>query len=341
MSTATEAPQQNGQLAKIDADLGPRDILPLRELRSVLAAKLPNLERLYPPHMRAAAARLSRAIVIEVERDAQKDPKEQSLCRSSSRSLVACLFQAATLNLEIGGVLGQSYLVPYFNKELGVYEAAYQLGYRGMLTLAFRSGRVGGCTAQLAYKGDHFEVQYGTAMGIGHRPGAARGEPTHAYAVVTYKGGGLDFEVMTVPEVDEHRKKFSRQGTSRDGGRAGVWAKNFNAMALKTVLRKLLKRAPVGIDPGLLDEPEEAVAGEIAAPAEAPAPRQVAAARPVDLDRLMVVKGVSPADAASWLNREFEADHDELPPVDALSPAERQALAEYLAGLPDARAVGS
>lgn len=334
MSTTTQpVPTQpaNGQPAAL-ARIDPKTVCAVPQLRTLLSAQLPDLQRLYPAALQQAAPRLARAIVTEV----QKNPQ---LAKCTAASLISCAVQAAQLQLEIGGPLGQSYMVPYWSKDLNAFEAQFQLGYRGMVTLACRSGKVRNVTAQLVREGDEFDVVLGTAPGIHHRPGKARGATTHAYAVVQYAAGGVDVEVMTVAEIDEHRKRYSKQGTAKNGDRAGVWQSSFDAMALKTPLRKLLKRCPVGVDIDAADPLPPAD------PAEAPAalppreePRRLPPAE--DLEALAARKGVSPADAAEWLDREFGgqdgAAYDDLPPYADLPEAERRALAEWLAGLPDA-----
>lgn len=245
MSPATTAPTGSGQLV-----LTSKTVCQVPQLRTLFVKQLPELEGLYPASMKAAAARLARAVLTEVQ-------KNELLGKSTGMSLLSCAVQAATLNLEIGGPTGQSFLVPYFNNNLKVYEAQFQLGYRGMITLAYRSQRIASITAQLVREGDTFRVKYGTQAGIEHEPGKVRGVPSAAYAVVTYKGGGVDFDVMAYPEIDEHRKRYSKMGTDDKGNAKGIWRSAFDAMALKTVLRKVLKRCPIGVDlgPDETDEP--------------------------------------------------------------------------------------
>lgn len=329
MAIATTADPGNGTLARID----PKTVAAPPHLRALLSAQMPDLEKMYAPAMRTAAARLARAVVTEVS----KQPK---LAKCSALSLISCAVQAAQLQLEIGGPTGQSYMVPYWNKELNVFEAAYQLGYRGMLTLAIRSRAVTAPTVQLVRQGDLFKARYGTTMKIEHEWGEKRGDYTHAYAKITYRAGGDDFEVMTIPEIDDHRRRYSKQGTAKNGERDGIWLTSFDAMALKTPLRKLLKRCPIGVDPGLMDEPEVA---EMPALAERSTPRQLPQAVEPDLEALMAAKGMTPGEACGWLNEQFGVanGYDELPAVGDLRPGHREALTEFLSELPDAQPAGA
>jgi hypothetical protein len=160
---------------------------------------------------------------------------------------------------------------------------------------------------------------------------------------VQFKGGGCDIErPWSVAEIDDHRKKFSKQGTDKKtGARAGIWRDHFESMMLIPPLRKLLKRCPVGIDSALLDEPvvgEVSDSGEITEP-EHVAPRQINP-RPnePDLESLLVEKGVTPGEACGWLNQELghELDHEYegLPPAGELPSGHRVALIEWLSSLP-------
>lgn len=208
----------------------------LRELfteeQGRLAAMLPQKE--------AAAARLAQAVVTEFS-------KNEALWQCTGMSLFGAALQAASLNLEIGGVLGQAYLVPYNNKEKGVKEAQFQLGYKGLIVLAHRSGQLHGSPRTVSVrKGEHFKVIQGSEPRIEHDPGntpaaADCSDITHVYATIRYRNGGSDFEVMTKEDVEKHRHKFSKMPNSP------AWVKTWEAMAWKTVLRKLLKRCPMSV----------------------------------------------------------------------------------------------
>lgn len=69
-----------------------------------------------------------------------------------------------------------------------------------------------------------------------------RGNPTAVYAMFRTKDGGYGFEVMSMEDVRAHAKKFSKAYTS------GPWQTNFEEMAKKTVLKKVLKYAPLKSD---------------------------------------------------------------------------------------------
>ena len=175
-------------------------------------------------------------------------------------SVVASALQSAQLGLEPNTPLGQAYLIPYDERKLinGTWQTVrtvcnFQVGYRGLITLAFRSGELQCLDAQEVYANDEFDFEYGLNMTLKHIPATHNrkqpGEnPTHYYAVYKLKNGGQGMAVMTYEDVLEHAKKFSKTYSKKTGKFSGPWADNFDAMAKKTVLLKLMKYMPMAAD---------------------------------------------------------------------------------------------
>ena len=160
------------------------------------------------------------------------------------KSFLAALMTAAQLGMEPNTPLGQAYLIPYKNR--GVTECQFQIGYKGLIDLAYRSGEISVIQAHTVYEKDQFDYQYGLESKLLHRPCMAenRGDPVAFYAMFKTKDGGFGFEVMSIEQVREHAKKFS-QGLSSS---YSPWTTNFEEMAKKTVLKKALKYAPLKTD---------------------------------------------------------------------------------------------
>lgn len=128
----------------------------------------------------------------------------------SPQSFLGAMMQAAQLGVEPNTPLGQAYLIPYRNH--GILECQFQLGYKGLIDLAYRSGSIRDISAHVVYSGDGFEFEYGFEPKLIHKPAMTdRGTPIAYYAVYHTKDGGGNFEEM----------------------------------AKKTVLKKLLKYAPL------------------------------------------------------------------------------------------------
>lgn len=161
----------------------------------------------------------------------------------SPRSFLAAMMAAAQLGMEPNTPLGQAYLLPYNNK--GNMEVQFQLGYKGLIDLAYRSGEVEIVQAHVVYENDTFEYQYGLDPKLVHVPADTdRGDPVKVYAMFRTKSGGSGFDVMSMDDVRAHAAKYSK---AYDTG-FSPWKTNFEEMAKKTVLKKVLKYAPLKSD---------------------------------------------------------------------------------------------
>ena len=167
----------------------------------------------------------------------------QQLGSCTPSSFLGAMMSAAQLGLEPNTPLGQAYILPYKNK--GVLEAQFQLGYKGLIDLAYRSGEVEVVQAHIVYENDTFECEYGLTPKLTHVPAdSERGIAIKVYAMFKTKSGGYGFEVMSMDDVREHAKKYSKSF----GSSYSPWATNFEEMAKKTVLKKCLKYAPLKSD---------------------------------------------------------------------------------------------
>lgn len=165
------------------------------------------------------------------------------LAQTTQNSFLGAMMTAAQLGMEPNTPLGQAYLIPSRNK--GVLECQFQLGYKGLIDLAYRSGEVTTIQAQVVYENDEFEYALGLEPQLKHIPAMSnRGEPIYFYAVFKTKDGGFGFEVMSVEDVKLHAQKYSKSFN----GAYSPWKTNFEEMAKKTVLKKVLKYAPMKTD---------------------------------------------------------------------------------------------
>lgn len=158
-------------------------------------------------------------------------------------SFLGAMMSAAQLGLEPNTPLGQAYILPYQNK--GVLEAQFQLGYKGLIDLAYRSGDVEVVQAHIVYENDTFECEYGLEPKLTHIPADSnRGNPVNVYAMFKTKSGGYGFEVASIEDIKAHAKKYSKSY----GSSYSPWATSFEEMAKKTVLKSCLKYAPLKSD---------------------------------------------------------------------------------------------
>ena len=158
------------------------------------------------------------------------------LLQCDQMSLVKALMEASQLGLVTDGILGYAYLVPY--KVKGIYKAQLQIGYRGFLDLAYRSGKISSIYAIIVRENDDYDYSEGLERTLMHKPSPKMGELIAAYAVVKYKDGASDFEWMWKAEIDAIRRQSK-------ASEKGPWATHYTEMARKTPIRKLAKRLPL------------------------------------------------------------------------------------------------
>ena len=159
------------------------------------------------------------------------------LQQCTPQSFLGAMMQAAQLGLEPNTPIGQAYLIPYGNS------CQFQLGYKGLLDLAYRSGEIKDIQAHEVHENDEFEYELGLEPKLKHIPAKSnRGSVTMYYAVWHTKTGGYGFEVMSYEDVLEFAQKKSKSFHN------GPWQTDFDSMAKKTVLKQALKYAPIATD---------------------------------------------------------------------------------------------
>ena len=162
------------------------------------------------------------------------------LAETTPQSFLGAMMTAAQLGMEPNTPLGQAYLLPYWNGRNNCYECQFQLGYKGLLDLAYRSGDISVVQSQVVYENDEFSYSYGLEPELKHIPAKAdRGDPTHVYAVFRTKSDGYGYEVASIEDIRTHAQRYSKSFGS------GPWQSNFEEMAKKTVLKRVLKYAPL------------------------------------------------------------------------------------------------
>lgn len=165
------------------------------------------------------------------------------LAQTTPQSFLGAMMTAAQLGLEPNTPLGQAYLLPYKNH--GKLECQFQLGYKGLIDLAYRSGQVTIIQAHEVRENDEFSYSFGLEPTLHHVPARGdRGNVICYYAMFRTKDGGFGFEVMSREDVEAHARQYSKSY----GNGYSPWSTNFDEMAKKTVLKKCLKYAPLKSD---------------------------------------------------------------------------------------------
>jgi recombination protein RecT len=217
----TQAPQSTG-------------VDPYRRAQSFLKAMEPAIKEALPKNAGMTPERLSRIVLTTLK----TSPK---LMECSIESLLGACLQSAQLGLE-PNLLGSCYFIPYKGT------VSFQIGYKGLIDLVTRKGEVTSIVAQEVRKGDHFHYEFGRNETLVHRPAPAseRGEVEYFYAYAHLKNGGFTFQVMHISEIEKVRNEHSISYKYDQKG--SIWVKHFEAMAAKTVIKKLIKYLPISVE---------------------------------------------------------------------------------------------
>ena len=158
-------------------------------------------------------------------------------------SFIAALLNAAQLGLEPNTPLGQAYLIPYKNKKKdNILECQFQIGYKGMIELAYRNESVQTIQAHAVHENDVFDYEYGLSPALIHRPAFSdKGEITYFYGFFRTMNGGYGFSVMSKYDMDEFASNYSQGFDSS----YSPWKTSYEEMAKKTVIKQALKYAPI------------------------------------------------------------------------------------------------
>ena len=228
------------------------------------------------------ASRFTRIVMTAV----RQNPKLQ---QCSKESLLASMMLSAQLGLEPNSPLQESYVIPYGTK------AEFQVGYRGLLKLAWNSGLITLIDYDKICENDKYEYSKGFDSKFNHEPVLGdRGKAIAYYAYAEIKGGGKALHLMSKEEVEAHAKRFSKAYNSS----SSPWKSDFDAMAIKTVIIQLAdKKLPkattnealmfhsaVSMDSKITEIPEDRFASNV----EIEELQEVEAVKPVVAEKVEV-----------------------------------------------------
>lgn len=156
----------------------------------------------------------------------------------------ACM--AATLNLPLQNGLGFAYIVPFKNNKERKVEAQFQIGYKGFIQLAQRSGQFKRLVALPVYKKQLLKKDFINGFEFDWEQEPEKDENPIGYYAYFKLVNDFSAELyMSHDDIVKHAQRYSQ--TFKKG--FGVWHDNFEAMALKTVTKLLLsKQAPLSVE---------------------------------------------------------------------------------------------
>jgi len=197
------------------------------DVQSVLESLKPQIAQALPKHLSAdRMIQMATQVIV-------KNPK---VAECSAASLIGAVMQASILGFKPSDSLGQVYFVPYGKS------VQFQIGYKGYIDLARRSGQIKTLYAYGVYANDEFDYELGLEPKLTHKPAPTdRGELTGVYAVAHYKDGGFNFVVLSREEVERLRLRNAFQKSKP----SGAWATDYEAMACAKAIKQLSKYMPL------------------------------------------------------------------------------------------------
>lgn len=224
----------NSQPAEVKPAPAQTGLVPLQRIQGDVVKFVSNLlgaER--------AAEFATRAAIM-----AKDNPKIGEIIQRNPDSFLTALMASASLDLMPNTPEQLAYLIPYGNA------MQFQLGYKGLIKLARRSGEILTISAENVYEGDEFEVRYGSERTIHHVPDfdvdrTDYKKVTHAYAVAKLTNGEMQFAVMTRKELDKI------QSTVKSSSTDSPWKQWPERQSIKTVLKRLAQLLPSSTDDSL------------------------------------------------------------------------------------------
>lgn len=164
------------------------------------------------------------------------------LANVDAESITGAVFTACALNLPLNNNLGLAYIVPFKGS------AQLQIGYKGFIQLAQRTGQIKSINAIAVYDTDTDESVMKRLTSL--IPQNVSGEVIGYVARLETITGFEASVTMTVEEIKQHAFKYSQTYKSAEskGQNYSVWHQQFDAMAKKTVIKGLMKYCPMSVE---------------------------------------------------------------------------------------------
>ena len=168
----------------------------------------------------------------------------QALQECDAGTILSGALLGESLNLSPSPQLGQYYLVPFNDSKKGYKVAQFQLGYKGYIQLAIRSGQYKKLNVLAIKKGElikydplNEEIEVNLIEDEEERENA---ETIGYYAMFEYTNGFRKSLYWSKSKMEKHALKYSKGYAAHKG--YTFWEKDFDGMAYKTMLRQLISK---------------------------------------------------------------------------------------------------
>ena len=168
----------------------------------------------------------------------------QALQECDAGTILSGALLGESLNLSPSPQLGQYYLVPFNDSKKGYKVAQFQLGYKGYIQLAIRSGQYKKLNVLAIKRGElikydplNEEIEVNLIEDEEERENA---ETIGYYAMFEYTNGFRKSLYWSKSKMEKHALKYSKGYAAHKG--YTFWEKDFDGMAYKTMLRQLISK---------------------------------------------------------------------------------------------------
>lgn len=203
-----------------------KQITPVNQMKNLLANQ--GMQNLFADALKENKDKFLASLI-----DLYNDDSYLQECDPKEVAMEA--LKAATLNLTINKILGYAYIVPFKNK--GKLTPQFQIGYKGYIQMAQRSGQYKALNAGILYEG--MEVKRDFLRGTFEIIGEPKSDKVIGYFAYFQLLNGYEKALyMSNEDITNHAKRYS-QGY---GSEYSPWKKQFDEMAQKTVIKRLLSK---------------------------------------------------------------------------------------------------
>lgn len=199
-----------------------------KDVDSVMRGMLSQVEMAAPKHL--DSDRLIRLALTSIKKN-----KDLMQCfQNNPSSVLASFMESVQLGLEID-TRGLAYLIPYKGA------CTLQVGYKGLISLAMRSGKLRNIYAEVVYESEkeNVNIELGLSRNLTHKfdfTSARDGKLILSYAVAVFLDGSTHFEYIQPHHIEKAKK--SAMGASSS---YSPWNTHTEEMWKKTAIKKLCK----------------------------------------------------------------------------------------------------
>ena len=168
----------------------------------------------------------------------------EQLQQCTNPSILSAALLGESLNLSPSPMLGYYYMVPFNDKNKGKV-AQFQIGYKGLIQLAIRSGQYKKINVMSIKKGeleyfDPFNEEIKVKLMVDNWDAREKAETIGYYAMFELVNGFKKAIYWSKDQMEAHAMQYSQGYRAKKG--YTFWEKDFDAMAHKTLLRQLLSK---------------------------------------------------------------------------------------------------